>query len=120
MLDPTGAKILDYEIFVDEYLEDGRVVVTNNSHADIPLGTLFQTAFTATFAGVFDDFQRVSESSLCAIQLVAARADVFRHQVGCIPCGYSAAVKFDGSGFDAVRGLFEGRQEGAKVFLRTD
>jgi hypothetical protein len=120
MLYGTKGEIVEYEILVDEYLEDGRVVVTNNSRADIPLGTLFQTAFTATFAGVFDDFQCVSKSPLCAIQLVVATVDVFRHQVACIPCGYSAAVKFDGAGVDAVRGLFEGRQEGGKVFLRTD
>lgn len=110
---------MNYEIFVSRFLKDQRAVVTNNCDADIPLDSLFQTAWWASYSREGDLFRCSAQSPTQDIRLVLTSSDVSRRQIDCIPRGYSAAVTFEGSGIDVIHHLLAVRPEGALVMLRT-
>ncbi|MGB7193305.1 MAG: hypothetical protein WBD81_07585 [Collimonas pratensis] len=109
-----------YEIIFGRMLKDGRVVVTNNSPTDIPLGTTFNTAFWTSAEIVDGEFRNRISGTVADIDLTIERVDVFRRQVGCIPKGYSAAVELVGSGLGAVLLWFDlPKQEHIQIILRA-
>jgi len=110
---------MNYEIFVSRFLQDQRAIVTNHCDTDIPLNSLFQKAYWASYVREGDAFRCSGQCPSQDIRLILRSSNVFRQQVDCIPRGYSAAVTFDGSGIDIVYDLLAVRPEGAFVMLRA-
>jgi hypothetical protein len=105
------------DVFVDREEATGLFVVTNNGD-EVPVGTRFTKLlkFGATDDPMDGTF--VELGSLGTVDLVLKEVDLFRKRVEAIPKGWSAAIRLEGAGMDAIRLGLAGKRKGEYVHLR--
>lgn len=109
-----------FTMLVQRALPDGRFVVTNTSHRDVPRGA----AFTGMYAerGTLDPSGQVvvhSREQGTDVELRLDEIDFFRRIIECVPCGHHAGVSFDGVGGDALRTFLHAHPRPWLVSLAT-
>jgi hypothetical protein len=109
-----------FELIVDRILDDGRLVVTNNSSDDIPVGTVFTLAFW-TYAEIeHGEFQNRENGVIGDVALRLDSAEVLRKNFENIPKGYSAAAQMVGAGTEIVLQRLKSRKKGELVLLGAE
>jgi hypothetical protein len=107
------------EVFVDRIIKDGRAVVTNNSDASIPLGTLFahlQLRRVPTHSRVPAE---AASAPTEEVSLSVTEIDMYRKPVDEIPRGYGAAIRLKGEGSEKLEDFLSRKTESMYVFLTT-
>lgn len=111
---PTSMQ--DIEIFIDR-LEDGIVVGTNNG-ADVPVGTVFKVVEKSRCEGDAPEFKTVELGTVVQVELRLSEVIVFRKSIEVMPHGYSAGLRLDGDGLDALRRAVKEKERREFVWLR--
>ncbi|MDI3382560.1 hypothetical protein ACFPPF_16380 [Xenophilus aerolatus] len=106
----------DIEIFIDR-LEDGLVVGTNNG-VDVPVGTVFRVVEKSRADGDTPDPETFDSWTLAQVNLRLSEVLVFRKSIDVMPHGYSAGLRLDGEGFDALCGVFQKKRTTEIAWLR--
>jgi hypothetical protein len=108
------------ELIVQEALEDGRLVVTNNSREDIPVSTVFFGAFWAYSEVLNGEFINEQNGSIGSVELRIDESEWFRREIDCVPSGHQAAVRFSGFGLEMVIQNVAGKRRGVQIMLSTE
>jgi len=105
------------DVFIDRE-EDGDLFVVTNNGSDVPLGT----RFTELIERVWDEGSTAGNSLqfglLAEVDLALKEIYIFRRSVEAIPKGWSAAIRLEGTGSDAIRAALTGKRKGDYVHLR--
>jgi len=104
------------DVFIGREAEPGLFVVTNNGD-DVPVGTRFTGLIKRAAGEGATEADAVEDNSL-EVDLELVAADIFRKSVATIPRGWSAAVRFEGTGCDAIRGALAGKRKDECVHVR--
>ena len=99
------------DIFLDRVESDGIIVGTNNAD-EIPVGTVFAQLVIRTG-------ETSSASTITPVSLRLTDAIIYRRSVAAVPRGWSAGLRFEGSGLDAIADALDGKVAGEFVHLRT-
>lgn len=105
------------DVFIDREEGDGLFVVTNNGD-DVPLGTRFKKLIKRAAGQRTTEADMVELGSLAEVDLELKEVDIFRKSVEAIPKGWSAAIRLEGAGCDAIRAALAGKLKGEYVHLR--
>jgi len=109
----------DIDIFLDRIEPNGIVVGTNNAN-DIPLETTF-----TELVKVQVDFSSGDSTSTSAelwstsIKLRLVDAIIFRKSVQAIPRGWSAGLRLEGWGIEAIADALKDKKRGEFIYLRV-
>jgi hypothetical protein len=105
------------DIFLDRVESDGIIVATNNAD-EVPVGTVF-TQLVKIRAGDASDAGSGIELCSTPVRLCLSGAVIFRKSVPAIPRGWSAGLRLDGAGLDAVTDALSGKVAGEFIHLRA-
>ena len=122
-----------FDLLIDRFLEDGRVVVINASadgfsgpdHTrqvlegvfDVPLATTFSMLVCRRSNRQGDEYFEEQLGDAAQLSLRVAEVEFFRKLVDTIPCGHNAAVRFEGDGIELVRDRIALKQQGVHLHL---
>jgi hypothetical protein len=108
------------EVFADRFLEDGRVVVTNNAKVGIPLGTLFTSIQSRRLIPDGEICQHEALTPAERIALSVAEIEAFRRNIEEIPKGWSSAIRLEGEGLAKLKEHLSQKTTSIFVFLATN
>ena len=105
------------KLMVDRELPDGRVVVTNDSRENAPVGVVFTSLFAEQVERVGDDFINECAGPSISVALRLESVEWFGKSVDVVPFGHNAAVQLSGEGLAALKAQLTDRVNGRFVFL---
>jgi hypothetical protein len=107
----------DLEVMVDRVLDDGRVVVINNSKDEVPIGTIFLSLQARRGHREGERFWEESLGPATAVELEVAEIESWRHQIKALPRGHNAAFRLVGVGVEFLQSHLARREKAVHVFL---
>lgn len=105
------------DIFLDRIESNGIIVGTNNA-GDIPLDTTF-TELVKIHVDLSSGASTSTALWSTSINLRLVDAIIYRKSVQIIPRGWSAGLRLDGWGIEAIAGALKSKRKGEFLHLRV-
>jgi hypothetical protein len=107
----------NFDIFLDR-VESGDIIVATNNADEVPVGTMFTLLVKIRVEGTPGASNAVELYST-PVRLRLSDAVIFRKSVSAMPSGWSAGLRFEGTGLDAVTDALSGKAVGEFIHLRA-
>lgn len=108
------------QLMVDRELEDGRLVVINDSRENAPVGTVFTSLFARRVQAVGGEYNSEQCVPPIPVALVLESVEWFRRNIDAVPFGHNAAVVLTGDGLAALKEQLGAKTSGVYVFLGAE
>jgi len=112
--------MLRLRLLVDRELDDGRMVVINDSRENASVGVVFTALFAEDISRVGEEFVHKPAGSSTQVGLRLESVEWFRRPMDSVPFGHNAAVQLSGDGLPALRAALADKVEGRSIFLGAD